>query len=303
MYSNLSQMGLLVAMMLIGFVAAKLGVTGPAFNKSASPVVMIIFLSFTVFNAIMKSSIDFSILKVAELSFYQFLVYLMSFVLGYIVSKLLGLKDDEFRVTLFISLLSNTVFVAFPLVSAIYGNTGLFYASITNIPYNILAFTIGIAIISGDKKNMSIKSMLSPPLVVTVLSLLILLLKIPIPEFIMQLSGTMASATVPLSMVVIGTSLAAVPVKKAISDWRVYVISFVRLLLIPTLTFFIMKALCRDPVIVGTVVILSSAPAAILVNIFSINFNKNEDFASKNVFISTVLSAVTMPLIISLWLN
>lgn len=113
----------------------------------------------------------------------------------------------------------------------------------------------------------------------------------------------MASATVPLSMVVIGTSLAAVPVKKAISDWRVYVISFVRLLLIPTLTFFIMKALCRDPVIVGTVVILSSAPAAILVNIFSINFNKNEDFASKNVFISTVLSAITMPLIISLWLN
>lgn len=101
----------------------------------------------------MKSSIDFSILKVAELSFYQFLVYAMSFVLGYIVSKLLGLKDDEFRVTLFISLLSNTVFVAFPLVSAIYGNTGLFYASITNIPYNILAFTIGIAIISGDKKH------------------------------------------------------------------------------------------------------------------------------------------------------
>ncbi len=296
-------MGLLVSMMLVGYVAAKAGITGSAFNKSVSPVVMNILLSFTVFNAIMKSSMDFSIVKVAEICLYQFLIFAMSFAVGYLVSKLIKLKDDEFSVALFVSILSNTVFVAFPLVIAMYGNTGLFYASITNIAFNILAFTLGIFIISGDKKNMSIKSMLSPPLVVTLLSLLILLLGIPIPEFILQLSSTMSGATVPMSMIVIGTSLAAVPVKNAISDWRVYIISLVRLLVIPTLAFFIMKALCNDPVIIGTIVILASGPAAILVNIFCINFNKNEDFASKNVFISTVLSSVTMPLIISLWLK
>lgn len=296
-------MGLLVAMMLVGYAAAKAGVTGPAFNKSVSPVVMNILLSFTVFNAIMRSSMDFSIIKVAEISLYQLLITAMSFAVGFLVSKLIGLKNDEFRISLFTCMLSNTVFVAFPLVTAMYGNTGLFYASITNIAFNLVAFTVGAFIISGDKNSMSFKSMLSPPLVVTVLSLLIMLLGIPIPEFLLQLSATMSSATVPMSMIVIGTSLAAVPVKQAISDWRAYVISFVRLLLIPSLTFFIMKALCSDPVIIGTIVILASAPAAILVNIFSINFNKNEDFASKNVFISTVLSAVTMPLIISLWLQ
>lgn len=296
-------MGLLVSMMLVGYVAAKAGVTGPSFNKSVSPVVMNILLSFTVFNAIMRSSMDFSIVKVAEICLYQFLIFAMSLAVGYLVSKLIRLKDDEFSVALFVSILSNTVFVAFPLVIAMYGNTGLFYASITNIAFNIVAFTLGIFIISGDKKHMSIKSMLSPPLVVTVLSLLILLIGIPMPEFVMQLSSTMSSATVPMSMIVIGTSLAAVPVKNAISDWRVYVISIVRLLILPTLTYFIMKALCNDPVIIGTIVILASGPAAILVNIFCINFNKNEDFASKNVFISTVLSSVTMPLIISLWLK
>lgn len=296
-------MGLLISMMLIGFVCAKLGVTGSAFNKSASPVVMNVFLSFTVFNAIMKSSMELSFLKIAQISAYQFLIFIVAVAAGYIVAALFGLKGDEFRIALFTSLLPNTVFVAFPVVSAIYGNTGLFYASITNIPFNIVAFTVGIVIISGDRRSMNVKSMLSAPLVTTVLSLLILFIGIPVPEFILKLSSTMSNGTVPMSMLVIGTSLAAVPVKRALSDWKVYVISFVRLMLVPTLTFFVMKALCSDPVIIGTMVILSSAPAAILLNIFAINFSRDEDFASKTVFISTVFSAFTMPLIISLWLR
>lgn len=145
-------MELLVSMMLIGFVAAKSGITGPAFNKAVSPVITNIFVSATVFNAIMESSVDFSIVKVAEICLYQFLIFAMSLAVGYLVSKLIKLKDDEFNVALFVSILSNTVFVAFPLVIAMYGNTGLFYASITNIAFNIVAFTLGIFIISGDKK-------------------------------------------------------------------------------------------------------------------------------------------------------
>ena len=97
-----------------------------------------------------------------------------------------------------------------------------------------------------------------------------------------------------------GTSLGSVPLKKAAGNWRVYAVAAVKLLAAPVLVWLVVRLFVTDELLLGVTVILASAPTAMLATLFAISADKDEGYASECVFIGTVLSAVTMPLMI--WL-
>lgn len=294
----LNQMGILVIIMLVGFVCAKLGVTGPAFNKSSSGVVMNVLLVSTILASSMTSSLEMDMLEVLKLVGISVLVLAISSLVGLVLPRLLRVSKEDSGIVFFAVMMMNSVFVAFPVIEAMYGSDGIFYASMSNIPFNLLAYTVGVGSIRGDKGGMNLKKAFTPPLIATIVGVVILLSGVRMPSIVVQTCSTIGKATVPMSMLVIGTSLGGFPVREALSDWRVYVISFVRLLVCPVLTWLLLRLFITDSMTLGVFTVLSCAPSAMLASVFSIQYGKNEKLASQCVFISTVLSAVTMPLLI-----
>lgn len=295
-----SQMGILVLLMLVGVVCAKLGVTGPQFNKSVNGVVMNVLLVGTILSSALTSSQDMSGGKVMELIGLSVLMLVVSALAGVLTPKLLRIRGDDAGVAFFLVFLMNSVFVAFPVIEAVYGPDGVLYASMSNIPFNMLAYSVGVGAVRGGHERLELKKMITPPLVATVVAVVITLTGLRLPAILTQGITVLGRATVPMSMLVIGTSLGGVSFRTAMSDWRVYILSIIRLVVCPVLTWLVLSLFVRDPMTLGVFTILSSAPGPMLATVFAIQYGKNETFASQGVFISTILSALTMPLMI--WL-
>jgi len=122
-------------------------------------------------------------------------------------------------------------------------------------------------------------------------------LSIPVPDVIYSTIVSMASATVPISMIILGSSLAATSIVSAFNDWRVYIASVARLLVCPISTYFLLSLFIDNPVLIGTVTILASTPVAVLITPLCVQYGKDDQLSSKSIFVSTVLSVLTMPLI------
>lgn len=296
----LTQMGILVFIMLVGFVCAKLKITGPEFNKYSSSLVMNVLLVFTILHSFTSTDMEMSFSQIAVAVGAFTVLLAICFVLGLVVARILKLRGDQKGLAVSLVFFPNTAFIAFPLIEAIYGAEGLLVASLANIPFNLLLYTVGTSLVSGSGEGMNLKSALSAPFVATVAAVIFFLSGLKLPEPVVQAFGTLGRATAPMSMLIVGTSLGGVALNKVFTNWRVYVLSFARLIVSPILVWFILKWFIADKMLMDIIVIVAAAPAAMMLSIFAITYEKDEVLASQSVFISTVFCAATVPFI--MWL-
>lgn len=298
----LTQMGILVFIMAVGFFCTKIGVTGPEFTRSGSKVVLNVLLVFTILDSVTSAEMELSLADVGvDLAAYFAMVFI-SAALGFIVARLLGGRADRRGISAFAVAFSNTVFVGFPVIESIYGAEGLLVATLSNVPFNLLVYTMGVAMINGSSKGMSVKSAISAPLVATVIAVAFFMSGLKFPEPVVECFDIIGSGTVPMSMLVVGASLGSISVKEALTDWRVYAVSFVRLILSPLVVWLVLKLFVHDDMLLGISMILGACPTAMIATALAIRGERDEAYASQCIFVSTVLSAVTMPLMIYLLL-
>ena len=296
----LTQMGILVFIMAVGFLCTKLGVTGPEFTRSASKVVLNVLLVFTIFNSVATAEMELSLADVGFDILIFFVMVLVCAAFGLLCSRLLPMRADRRGITAFTVTFTNTVFVGFPIIESVYGSEGILLATLSNIPFNLLAYTLGIGMIRGSAKGMSVKNALSAPLIATVIAVAWFMTGWTLPAAVVDGLGVISGGTVPMSMLVVGASLGSISVKAALSDWRVYAASAVRLIITPLALWALLRPFVHDEMLLGVTVILASCPAAMIATALAIQQNRDEAYASQCVFASTVLSAATIPLMIFL---
>ena len=261
---------------------------------------MNVLLVFTVLYSVMNTDIEMDLaeLGLATLSF--FVMFIVMSVIGFVTAKLLKPGPEREGLTFFGVTFANTVFLGFPVIEALYGSDGLFIAAISNIPFNLMAYTVGLGAVKGFKSGLSIKQAISPPLIASILAILLFLSGWEVPGFVKNAFGTISGATIPMSMLIVGTSLGSVSLRGAAGNWRVAVVVITKLLIAPVIVWLVVRLFVTDALLLGVIVILASAPTAMLATIFAIQAGKDECYASECVFVGTVLSAVSMPFVI--WL-
>ena len=131
-------------------------------------------------------------------------------------------------------------------------------------------------------------------------SLLILLLRIPVPGAVRALISAMSGATMPLSMLVIGASLGSVSLLDAFKNGRLYLVSAVRLLLIPVVTWALLRLFVHDSELLMTMTIIAACPSAVLVTVLSVQYGRDSVFSAEGTLQNTALSMLTIPLLV--WL-
>lgn len=224
----------------------------------------------------------------------------------------IGNKNSLHKVSIFSSVYSNCGFMAIPILQSVLGSDGVFYGSAYLAVFTILYWTHGVLVYTGKKDAISLKSLfLNPGVLGTLIAVGLFILKFKLPgiihykgeevsEFSLALQG-MASLNTPLSMLVLGSYLARVNLKKALSNIHTYTVCFLRLFLIPFVVliflFALQKLLKFDSVIASSVLIPASCPVAAVSVMFAARFDSDVIYASEIVAISTLFSIVTIPLI------
>lgn len=209
-------------------------------------------------------------------------------------------KDIE-RVYRYASIFGNCGFMALPLEHAVLGDIGTFYGTAFIAIFNLIVWTYGIWLMSGDKANIKAKALLTNPgLIGAVIGILLLVTGFRFPSVISTTIGYMADLNTPLPMIVIGYYLGNLSVKKIVSNRKQYLIAFYRLLLIPGVMLVIMHFAKVDPVVMVVSTIAASAPTAANTAMFATLYDKDAELGAQLMSVTTLLSLITLPLLVAL---
>lgn len=233
MTAVITKMITLVALMFIGFFCCKLKITSAAFNKQVSGLVMNVFLSATILKSVINVEPTMSNGEIYQIVALFFLMMVIAGLVGFVAAKILRIPKEQEGVVLCLITYMNTAFVGFPIVETVYGPEAVFYASLSGIPFNLMIYSVGTLTLCGGTTGEKIpfRKMLTAPLVMTLIGAVIFTFRIPFPKVVEDTVSTLAGATIPMSMIIIGTSLGEVPIKDALMDWRNYIVSLVRLVI------------------------------------------------------------------------
>ncbi|MCX7695551.1 MAG: AEC family transporter [Caloramator sp.] len=299
MNTIITQVIVLFLIMVVGYVSRKRGFINPQVNKSLSELLLNVTLPFMIIASFnFKFSKDMLNLGL-KLFFISTIIHILLLLIGNVIYK--KFKEDEYKVLWFITVFSNCGFMGYPVVESVYGKIGLFYAALFNIPFNILIWTAGVFIFSGrgDKKNLR-RALLNPGILSVFIGLIIFLFSISLPTPVIKTLEMVGSMTTPLSMIIIGSTLADAKIKSIFEGFSVYFGSFIRLIAIPLTVYFILNLIGLKDFYLTIPVIITAMPAAANTVIMAEKYGGNPEYASKVVFLTTILSVITIPAILML---
>ena len=277
-----------------GFVCRKLEVLTEDSTTTLSNIVVKVILPFYLFNAIVSSSSGIGGGMVLKAILLSTAMFLLSGLVALIIVPLLRPTADDKGVYLFETMCGNVTYIGIPVCAAVLGGDAAFYASLLNIPYNLLCFSLGIFLLSGKA---SFRKILNPAFLAGLLAAVLYVLKVSVPTVITDACAFLSQATSPCAMLVIGSVLGAVPLKNLFSEWMAIPYVILRLLGIPALVWLLTGLLGNiDPVLRGVLVLMAAMPAATNSTMLCTIYGGNRELSAKLIFLSTALSILSIPL-------
>ena len=208
-------------------------------------------------------------------------------------------KPERNRVYRFAVIFSNCGYMSLPMQQAILGSDGVFFGAVYIVVFNIVMWTFGVWLSSGDRSSLSVKKIiLNPCIIGMVVGFVIFLTSLPVPEIIEKPVGFLASLNTPLPMMIVGYYLSQTRLTDAFKDGKGFICVLFRLIAIPLLAFGGMMLCGIRGTVLMTCVIAASAPAAAATTMFAAKFDNDAKLSVNLVTLSTLLSVLTMPLIV-----
>lgn len=292
----LKQNLIMMLYLIVGYFLFKKKLVGTQGSADIGRMLLYVVMPCAIINSCLE---EFSMEKLEGLAV-SFLAALLALLLAMIVSRLTFSK--ECGIERFGTAFSNAGFIGIPLVQMTLGEDAVFYIASFVALLNILQWTYGVVVMSGDKSTISPKKIATNPIVIGfVIGLLLFVLPVSLPSALSGVIGTVASMNGPLAMIVLGTYLAQCNLRTLFTDKMVYRCVLIRLIVIPLLTILLLMPFPEKyETLKLTVLIAAAAPIGANVAIFAQLYHADYTQAVKEVCVTTIFSIVTLPLIIGL---
>ena len=227
------------------------------------------------------------------------LTYVILIPLAYVQPVLMRVKRDLRGMYSFMLTYSNVGFIGYPVVASIFGSDAVFYACILNVFNTITVFIWGVMFISGEnlKNGFRFRLFVSPAMIATYISVIIVVLNLHTPKAIAMPLSILGNMTVPSSLIVIGAALAEIPTRKMVGTPHIFIMCFLKLLVLPLLVYYAMILIGVDARISSINMILIAMPVASFGTMFCMQMGKDETTMSQGTFWTTLLSVVSIPLL------
>ncbi|MCR5789951.1 MAG: AEC family transporter [Lachnospiraceae bacterium] len=303
------QMLMLFAMMATGFSAFKVKLFNAEGQHQISKIVVNVLNPCLIISAVMgDKSPESRTLTVQNFilasAFYVFFI-LAGFLYYYLMKKRGRKGQDELRLEQLMMFLSNVGFFGIPVIKALFGDEYVINLVFYLLLFNIVAYSLGIyiAIPKGSAGGgFSFRKIINTGTVISAIAIMIYLADIPVHETVGDFFSYMGNACIPLSMLLIGGSLAQLDLKEVFRDKNIYIYILLRNILIPGAGILIFRLLPFDQTIVKICCIVTSMPIAALSGMLAEQYARKGNYCNKMIAMSTILSVLTVPLLSLLYL-
>ncbi|MFC6295545.1 AEC family transporter [Lactiplantibacillus daoliensis] len=297
-----SQIILMFILMLVGLMINKLGFMHAQTSTDLTNILLYVVSPCLIIKAFEQTFSANRLQMLGRVIIAIVVIYALMIIITQLAFK--HVKDDNLRrIMRYGSVYSNAGFMGIPLTSSLFGATGVFYAVASLAAFNIFSWTHGISLFTGKQgsRRDNVKQIvLNPNIIAIIAGLMIFITSFQLPTIANSAITYVSSINTPLSMIVIGNSLADVKLNRETLDNRLWWVLLLRNLIFPYLAIVVLQLLGISGVPLYTTVLMAACPVAGIVVLFSLKVHGNPGPAVALMSISTILSVITIPLVFAL---
>ena len=298
LYVIFLEMALVLA---LGFILRRRKIIDDRASKALTDLLLYAVLPFTI---VSSSQYQYSVemlRSIGAVAAGAAVYYLITLIALRLIVWNTKMADSEKRVFITTSVFANTGFVGLPIMYSLFGDSGLLLAAIYNLVYNVFFYTYGVHLLSGRKP--SFREYVNPVSISSVLAVILFVIPWRAPSFLIGAINLVGDMTFPLSMIIMGSTLATVDYRKLFSDGKSFLVCLLRLILFPVLMTLMLMAVRRFtdvlPTTLITLILMTALPSGTMSVIYSERHDCAPKFCARTVTLTLIFMVLTLPLTIA----
>lgn len=295
-----TQMLMLFGIVLVGYLSARRGLWAADMNRRMSVFVLNVTAPCLILGSVMGDGLVFERAEIVQLMLVSVLNYVILIGGAYAVTAVWRLDAYRRGLLRFMLSFGNVTFIGFPVLAAIFGERAVFYGAVLTIPFNVLIFTIGVEFVRGGGqlwRAFRPRLVFSPCVIASLGAVVLALLKAETPAPVAEWFHLLGDMTIPCALLIIGSSLTAVPVRAMAGNRFVYTVAVLKLLAMPTVVLAAFRLLGMGGYVTSVAVVLSAMPVAANGIMFCLKYGRDERLMAQGIFLTTLLSVGSIPLV------
>ncbi len=305
-FTALGSVFVLFLLILVGFICRKTNLVSERAQKDVTNIVLYGMLPATIIKAMTRTIEQETIEMLTQMIIITFVAYIFISIFSYFIAKSYKLPENQKDVLFGGMSFANITFMGLPVQEAVFGMDAVFFTILSQIViFEIYCWSIGLSVLEKHKKggkfHISLKEVIKKPGVVAcVIGLFLMFFQIKLPPLLGDFVELLSKGTAPVAMITVGFMLANSNVKHAIKNKYLYISSFVKLLVIPLLMIAVLYVLNIKGFVMAIPVIEMAMPTAAYLAMLSAVADNDTALASEQIFISSLFSLITIPIIVGI---
>ncbi|TDO91331.1 hypothetical protein DFR79_10979 [Halanaerobium saccharolyticum] len=302
-YPVLEQLLLMIVLIALGYYLNQSGKIKQEAENGIAELTIDIAFPALIFTNIVK---DFDLSMFRQyliVPFSALLITVLSIAIIIFITRSLNYSRREQEEFAFVSVFSNNIFVGAPICLALFGAQGLILAILYDFGMQLILWTVGIWLLKDSGQNAEshfLANIFSPPIIGLLLGLLVVFSGLNLPQSVVNITDSVGAITVPLAMIFIGLQLAKSSFGEVMGNKKIYLLSFLRLLLFPGLVFLGLGLFDISSLLRGVMTIEAAMPVFASSSVIMEKYGHKSDFASAAIFATIAFMGLTLPIFI--WL-
>ncbi len=294
-----TQMLMIFGIVFVGFISSRRGLWSGDIDRKLSIFILNVSMPALILASVMGKDIVFERHELIALGVVSVVCYVLLVGLAYLIPRIWRVNRSREGLLKFMLAFGNVSFIGYPVCDAVFGPKAVFCASVLNIPFNLLIFTIGVSFINGGKLGAAFSphQVLSAPVISSLVAVVIAILGLRVPEQVGTWFHLLGDMTIPSSLLIIGSSLSHIPLRDMLGNRFVYTVTALRLLVLPLIVGAVLALLGFDPFVCDVAVVLCSMPVATNGIMFCLQYGQDERVMTQGLFFTTFFSLITIPIV------
>ena len=313
---TLKQMLMMFSLILVGFLLRKKSKLPENSGTVMAKMETFIFVpALSLFTQMTKCTID-TFKANASLILYGLVIVLCAIILSYPLSKFFVKKDANSPESLYqrniykyALTFGNYGFMGNFIILGVWGSDFFYKYSLFVFLVGILCNSWGLYILIPKEKNASIfdnlkKGLLTPPVIALVVGMLIGILNLTqyVPQFIINAFDSAGKCQGPVAMILAGFVIGGYNFKELILNKKVYIVTFLRLVVLPAIILIALKYLGANEEIMTLALIAFGTPLGLNTIVYPAAYGGETKTCASMTMISHTLSVITIPLMYLLFI-
>lgn len=302
--ATLNQMLVLFTLMVLGYFLNKKGFLPKETSGALSKLETLVLVPCLSFHTFYKYCTIENMQTKWVYILYGTALLAVSIVIGFLLAIVFTKEPYHRKIYAYAFAMANFGFMGNAVVLGVFGEAVLFDYMVFTLPLNLYVYSYGTAslIPQQEGKKLSLKAFLNPICISMFLGGACGLLGVPLPQFVISFVSSSGACMSPLAMLLTGFVIANFSLKQLASNKKIYIASFLRLIVLPLIFVLVLKALNTDPAIVTVMLCATAMPLGLNTVVFPAAYGADTLPGASMALISHVLSVITIPLMFGLLL-